>query len=67
MFRAEGWVLVTGDDRMPADHGELIDEPGVTVAIIDPRATRAVTTTMNRAAMSCSVGPTSCRAKGRAQ
>ena len=37
MFRPESWVLVTADDRMPADHGELIAELGVTIATIDRR------------------------------
>jgi hypothetical protein len=36
LYRPEAWVLVTGDDRMPADHGELIERLGVTIATIDP-------------------------------
>lgn len=31
------WVLLTGDDHMPFDHGELIDELGVTIATVDRR------------------------------
>lgn len=29
-------VLVTGDDRMPADHAETLARTGVTVATVDP-------------------------------
>jgi len=36
IYRPEAWVLVTGDDRMPADHGDLIRRLGTTVATIDP-------------------------------
>lgn len=30
------WVLVTGDDKMPAEHGPVIRETRATVATIDP-------------------------------
>lgn len=33
----EPWVLLTGDDRMPFDHGRLIAELGTTIATVDPR------------------------------
>jgi len=36
LYRPEAWVLVTGDDRMPGDHRELIERVGTTVATIDP-------------------------------
>lgn len=32
-----GWVLVTGDDAMPDDHGDVLAELRVTLATIDPR------------------------------
>jgi hypothetical protein len=32
----EDWVLVTGDDSMPAEHGEAIIETEATVAVIHP-------------------------------
>jgi hypothetical protein len=35
-YKPESWVLVTADDRMPADHGALIERLGTTVATIDP-------------------------------
>ena len=35
-YRPGAWVLVTGDDRMPSDHGELLEQAGLTVATIDP-------------------------------
>jgi Domain of unknown function (DUF5615) len=35
-YRPESWVLVTGDDRMPLDHGEELTRLEVTVATIDP-------------------------------
>jgi hypothetical protein len=31
------WVLVTGDDAMPDDHGETLAQLSVTLATIDPR------------------------------
>lgn len=31
------WVLLTGDDHMPFDHGDLIKELGVTIATVDRR------------------------------
>lgn len=31
------WTLVTADDAMPAAHGRLIAELGITVATVDPR------------------------------
>jgi len=34
---ATDWVLVTGDDAMPDDHGAVIAELELTVATIDPR------------------------------
>ena len=37
-FRSnERWVLVSGDDAMPDDHGDVLAELGVTLATIDPR------------------------------
>lgn len=36
--RVRNWILVTADDRMPADHGTTIAEFGATIATIDPRA-----------------------------
>lgn len=36
-FGEEPWVLVTGDDNMPAVHLEIIQELGVTLATIDAR------------------------------
>lgn len=35
-FASEDWVLVTGDDRMPLEHGSVIKETEATVAIIHP-------------------------------
>ena len=35
-----GWVLVTGDDSMPDDHGDVLRELRVTLATIDPAAAR---------------------------
>jgi hypothetical protein len=32
----EVWTLVTGDDRMPWDHSDVIEELGVTVATLLP-------------------------------
>jgi len=32
-----GWVLVTGDDSMPDDHGDVLRKLRVTLATIDPR------------------------------
>jgi hypothetical protein len=34
--RFPGAILVTGDDRMPADHAETLAMTGITVATIDP-------------------------------
>jgi hypothetical protein len=36
-FTETEWVLVTNDDSMPADHGDVIGELGLTVATIDGR------------------------------
>jgi len=36
-FGDDLWVLVTADDAMPAEHGELIVAVGATLATIDPR------------------------------
>ena len=33
----ESWILVTGDDAMPDEHGDLLAELGVTLATLDPR------------------------------
>lgn len=33
------WVLVSGDDAMPDDHGDVLAELRVTLATIDPRRT----------------------------
>lgn len=32
----ENWVLVTGDDNMPAEHGPAIKETEATIAVIHP-------------------------------
>lgn len=34
---ASGWVLVSGDDATPDDHGNVLAELQVTLATIDPR------------------------------
>lgn len=36
-FRDGPWVLVTGDDSMPAVHAEVIAEVGATLATVDRR------------------------------
>ena len=36
-FGEEPWVLVTGDDNMPAVHAEVILELGATLATVDQR------------------------------
>jgi hypothetical protein len=36
------WILVTGNDGMPAEHPELFDRLGPTVATIDPRRPQEV-------------------------
>ena len=36
-FEREHWVLVTGDDNMPAVHADVIAELNATVATIEPR------------------------------
>ena len=36
-FGASPWVLVTGDDAMPAVHADVIADVNATLAIIDPR------------------------------
>jgi len=36
-FGPNGWVLVSGDDAMPDDHGDVLAELGVTLATVDPR------------------------------
>lgn len=33
-FGTEPWVLVTGDDRMPAEHGPVVHETAATLATI---------------------------------
>ena len=33
----ETWILVTSDDAMPQEHGELLRSLGITLATIDPR------------------------------
>lgn len=35
--RPEPWVLVTGDDKMPEEHAEVIAELRPTIATVDPR------------------------------
>jgi hypothetical protein len=37
LFHDEHWVLVTGDDNMPAVHADVIAEVKATIATIDPR------------------------------
>lgn len=37
------WVLVTGDDAMPWEHGRVIRATGATVATISPRRPEGVT------------------------
>ncbi len=34
-FAGEPWVLVTGDDKMPAEHGPVVVEVAATIATID--------------------------------
>jgi hypothetical protein len=36
-FAGVPFVLVTGDDNMPAEHSELIANLGLTIATVDPR------------------------------
>jgi hypothetical protein len=36
-FSDERWVLVTGDDNMPAVHAAVIAEVNATIATVDPR------------------------------
>lgn len=36
-------VLVTNDDNMPAEHGELLVQAGLTVAVVAPRADKTFT------------------------
>ena len=36
LLAERSWVLVTADDAMPADHGDLLAELRVTLATIDP-------------------------------
>ncbi len=43
IFADQSWVLVTGDDAMPAEHGPLIIETKVTVATIHPEHPEGVT------------------------
>lgn len=35
-LQAEDWILVTGDDAMPGEHGELLRHHAVTVATVAP-------------------------------
>jgi hypothetical protein len=35
--QSSGWVLVTGDDAMPDDHGDVLASLRVTLATVDPR------------------------------
>ena len=37
------WVLVSGDDAMAWEHGEVIEATGATIAVIDPRRPQGVT------------------------
>jgi hypothetical protein len=37
LLHGERWVLVTGDDNMPAVHADVIAELNATIATIDPR------------------------------
>jgi hypothetical protein len=37
------WVLITGDDRMPAQHGTVIEETAATIATIHPIRPQSVT------------------------
>jgi hypothetical protein len=36
-LREDEWVLVTGDDRMPEEHAEIIARTGATIATVDGR------------------------------
>jgi hypothetical protein len=36
-FGDKPWILVTGDDNMPAVHADVIHEVGATLATVDPR------------------------------
>lgn len=35
------WILITGDDAMPAEHGTIIEEHHITVATVHPRWERS--------------------------
>jgi hypothetical protein len=35
-YEARLWILVTGDDAMPAEHGDILIETGATIATIHP-------------------------------
>ncbi len=41
--RKRSWVLVTGDDSMPAEHGSVIIETRATIATIHPEYPREMT------------------------
>jgi hypothetical protein len=36
LYEDDSWVLVTGDDRMPAEHGAVIHETRATIATVHP-------------------------------
>ena len=41
-----GWtdvVLVTNDDNMPSEHGQLLSRSGLTLAVVSPRSDRSFT------------------------
>lgn len=36
LYDDEDWVLVTGDDKLPAEHGPVVVETEATIATVDP-------------------------------
>jgi hypothetical protein len=47
-FRDQPWILVTGDDHLPADHAEAVLETAATIATVDPRRNPAYSTQESR-------------------
>lgn len=42
-YAKEPWILVTGDDAMPAEHGEIIVETNATIATVHPEQPPSLT------------------------
>jgi hypothetical protein len=36
-FAGEDWILITGDDQLPLEHGTIVAELGITIAVVDSR------------------------------